>query len=102
MKKRLNLTIDSDLYADLEKLPRKVSVSEFVNFMLKSMMETAKKGRELTQEELDELIEGMGGKELKEKFVETFGPFFDKFDTWADWMKRLIVVETEDSLKQEG
>ena len=60
MKKKLTLTIDSDVYDGLEDLPRKVSVSEFVNFMLKAYIEVFKKGGLPSDEQLDEVVEKMG------------------------------------------
>jgi hypothetical protein len=35
VRKKTTLTTDGDVYDDLEELPRKTSIPEFVNFMLK-------------------------------------------------------------------
>ena len=72
MKKKLTLTIDSDVYDGLEDLPRKVSVSEFVNFMLKAYIEMFKKGAFPTDEQLDEIVEKMGGEEFRDRLRHTF------------------------------
>jgi len=72
MKKKLTLTIDDDVYDGLEDLPRKVSVSEFVNFMLKAYIEIFKRGGMPTDEQLDEVVEKMGGEEFRERLRHTF------------------------------
>ena len=72
MRKKITLTIDSNVYDDLEELPRRVSVSEFVNVMLKGYIEIFKKGHMLTQEEVDELVKDMGGEQFKERMRNTF------------------------------
>lgn len=102
MKKKITLTIDSEVYDSLEDLPRKVSVSEFVSLMLKGYVETFKKGRELTQEEVDEIIKNMGGAELKERMRNTFGPQFDRIDSGVDWVKRAVGNSTKEKPKKSG
>jgi len=72
MKKKLTLTIDSDVYDGLEDLPRKVSVSEFVNFVLKAYIEVFKKGGFPSDEQLDEVVEKMGGEEFRDRLRHTF------------------------------
>lgn len=91
MRKKITLTIDSDLYDDLEELPRKVSVSEFVNFMLKGYVETFKRGRELTQEEVDEIVEKLGGDEFRERVRNTF-PTLAKGAALAEWIKDVMAT----------
>jgi predicted CopG family antitoxin len=72
MRKKITLSIDSDVYDDLEELPRKVSVSEFVNFMLKAYIEAFKKGGVPTDEQLDEIVAKMGGEEFRDRLRNTF------------------------------
>ena len=98
MKKKITLTIDSDVYDSLEELPRKVSVSEFVSFMLKGYVETFKKGGELTEEETDAIVQQMGGEELRERLRNTFGPSFDKIDSGVKWVKKAVGADK----KEEG
>jgi predicted CopG family antitoxin len=86
MRKKITLTIDSDVYDDLEDLPRKVSISEFVNFMLKGYVETFKKGHVLSKEEVDEIVAKMGGEEFRERVRNTF-PTLDKAVAMAQWVK---------------
>jgi predicted CopG family antitoxin len=93
MKKKITLTIDSDVYDSLEDLPRKVSVSEFVSLMLKGYVETFKKGGELSQEEVDLIVEQMGGEELRERFRNTFGPSFNRIDSGVKWVKKAVGVD---------
>jgi hypothetical protein len=92
MKKRLNLTIDSELYDALENLPRKVSVSEVVNFILKVFMIQLAKGRELTQEEIDAEVEKAGGEEFRQRMISIFGPTVDKIDLGLGKIKELFTL----------
>ena len=87
MKKRINLTIDDDLYADLGRLPRSVSVSEVTTFLLKCYMETIKRGREVNDEEFDRIIEGMGGEDFKARMRMSLGPAVEKLDWIGERVK---------------
>lgn len=101
MKKKITLSIDSDVYNELENLPRKISVSEFVSFMLKGYVETFKKGgRELTQEEVDAIIEKMGGEEFRNRIRKTFGPAFDSIDSGVKWVKKAVGLEPKEKEKE--
>ncbi len=84
--KKLSLTIDSDVYDELEELPGKVSISEFVNFMLKGYVETLKKGRVLSEEEVDEIVAEVGGEEFRERIRNT-SPTLDRAVALAQWAK---------------
>ena len=39
MKKRVTFTVDEDVFESLRMLPRGMSVSDYVNFMLRGMVE---------------------------------------------------------------
>jgi len=79
MKKRVTFTVDEDVYEGLQQIPRGVSVSEIVSWTLKSMIKDVKKGRELTQEEFDEWIEGTPeGRDYRERFIEKYGHLFKR------------------------
>ncbi len=79
MKKRLNLTIDDDVYESLGDIPRRVSVSELVNWLLKVFVAELNAGRELTREELVELTDSMpDGRDFRDRFEQQFGPKLDK------------------------
>ena len=88
MKKRINLTIDSDLYDDLDYLPRKVSVSEVANLLLKAFITEIKKGEELTQEDIDKIAASIGDGTLQKRMTEQWGPKFDKIDEIVETVKR--------------
>ena len=99
MRKKITLTIDSDLYDDLEELPRKVSVSEFVNFMLKGYVETFKRGHVLSKEEVNEIIAKMGGEEFRERMRTTF-PTLDKAAALADWIRDAVAGSVKKGAKK--
>jgi predicted CopG family antitoxin len=91
MRKKLTLTIDADVYAMIKELPRKVSISEVVSWMLKSMYEVLKKGRELTQEEFDEWIKNTPeGRAFKERFKEHWGPTVYKIEDTVNGLKEKL------------
>lgn len=93
MKKKITLSIDSDLYADLDRLPRKVSVSEITTFLLKVFVEETKRGRELTEDEFDAVIKSMGGKEFVERTKAAFGPTFEKIENGVEFIKSLFTIK---------
>ena len=79
MKKRVSFTVDEDVYDDLQAVPRGVSVSEVINWILKSMIQDIKKGRELTQEEFDQWIESTPeGRDYRERFLNKYGHLFKR------------------------
>lgn len=91
MKKRLNLTIDSDVYDALQELPRKVNISEVVTWVFKILLEDYKKGRELTKEELDDLLKRTtGGKDFQERLREHWGPGIEKIDAKIEKIKSAV------------
>src|SRR3990170_4092312 len=91
MKKRLNLTIDSDIYDALQELPRKVNISEVVTWVFKILLEDLKKGRELTKEELDDLLKRTAeGKDFQERLREHWGPGIEKIDAKIEKIKSTV------------
>ena len=91
MKKRLNLTIDDDVYAMLQELPRKVSVSEVVSYVLKAMFQDLKKGRELTDDEFNKWIESDPKlKDFRERLREHWGPSIEKIDETVEKVKNSV------------
>ncbi len=90
MKKRITLTIDSDIYDVLETLPRKVSISEIINFILKIVMMQTLKGRELTEEEFNAELEKAGGEEFRQRVITVFGPTVNRIDLGVEKIKELL------------
>jgi len=81
VKKRVTFTVDEDVYEGLQQIPRGVSVSEIISWVLKAMIEDIKKGRELTQEEFDEWMEGTPeGKDYKNRFINKYGHLFKRLN----------------------
>jgi predicted CopG family antitoxin len=98
VRKKITLTIDSDVYDNLEELPRKVSVSEFVNLMLKGYIETFKRGHILSQEEVDEILEELGGEDFKQRLRSTF-PTLDKAVNFSEFIKDITMASVADKVK---
>lgn len=90
MKKRINLTIDSDLYEDLDYLPRKVSVSEVTNLLLKAFIEEVKKGEQLTTEEVHALADSIGDGTLRERLNDQWGAGFKKVENIVESVKKKV------------
>jgi len=100
MRKKLTLTIDADVYDMIKELPRKVSISEFVSWMLKGMYEDIKKGRELTQEEVTAWIEKTPeGRDFRERLKEHWGPTLDKIDNTLNGVKEKITPKRKNKSK---
>lgn len=91
MRKQITLTIDSEVYADLQDLPRRVSVSEVASWMLKIYLEQFKKGRELTQEEFEDFINRTPeGRDFRERFRPTAQKINDTIDGAVEKVKRKV------------
>lgn len=74
MKKRLNLTIDEDVHEGLKNLPRGVSISEVVSWILRAMVEDVKPGG-MSEEEFFEFMDNdPRGHEVREYLREKLGP----------------------------
>ena len=95
MKKKLNLTIDTELYAELGSLPRSTNVSEVVTFLLKCYLETIKRGREPNDEEFNGIVESMGGKAFRERMRTSLGPVVDKIDWVGRRFKTALGLNVE-------
>jgi hypothetical protein len=79
VKKRVTFTVDEDVYEGLQQIPRGVSVSEIVSWLLKALIEDLKKGRELTQEEFDKWLEGtQEGMDFRDRFIKKYGHLFKR------------------------
>jgi len=101
MKKRLNLTVDDDVYESLGEIPRKVSVSELVNWLLKVFVAELKMGRELTDDELIKLTDNIqGGKDFRRRMKEEMGPKLEKAQTMIKRARETFDVSGKKSKKQ--
>jgi predicted CopG family antitoxin len=94
MKKRLNVTIDDDVYEMIKELPRKVSVSEIISWFLKSMLEDIKRGGKFSQEEFEKWVESTPeGKDFRRRGREQFGPTIRKVEDKLNGIKEKIVPQ---------
>jgi predicted CopG family antitoxin len=90
MRKKLTLTIDAEVYDMIKDLPRKVSISEVVSWVLKGMFQEIKKGG-LTEEEFDKWIKSTPeGRDFKERAREHLGPKIRKMDASIEGIKKKI------------
>ena len=77
MRKKLTLTIKPEVYKMVKELPRKVSVSEVVSFVLRGVYKELKIGRELTQDEVDKWLESTPkGRDFRERLREHWGTVY--------------------------
>jgi len=90
MKRSLNLSIEMDLYEELDNLPRRLSVSELTSFLLRCYMETLKKGKMPTDEELDAIVEKMGGQDFVDRMRASLGPTIDRIDLTTEYIKGIV------------
>lgn len=74
MKKKLTLTIDPEVYDSLKHLPRGVSISEVVSWMLRAMVEDVKPGGMTEDEFLKFMDNDPRGHEVREYIREKLGP----------------------------
>jgi predicted CopG family antitoxin len=79
MKRKLTLSIDEEVYEQLGEIPRKVSISEVVSWMLKALV-TDIKG--MSDEDFRKFIESdPRGKEVRKYLQEKMGPLLDTLDS---------------------
>lgn len=96
MRKQITLTIDSDVYDELQDLPRRVSVSEVASWALKMYIAEFKKGREMTQEEFNEFFKWTpGGQDFKKRFkqdptMKAVGKVVNLDETVADAIVKVV------------
>ena len=92
MKERMTITIDKDIYDLLQELPRKVSISEVLTFLVKAAFREIKAGREMTDTELQQWLDSTPeGKDFRERLREHWGPTMYKIeDTINDVKKKVI------------
>ena len=75
MRRKLTLSIDDDVYEGLLEVPRKFSISDFVSFMLRGMLQEFKKGRIFNQEEFEKWVNSDPElKRIRQGMREAWGP----------------------------
>lgn len=80
-KHRTQVMLDEDLYQGLKKLPREISISSFINLLLKLALEEIKMGREMSKEELDEWMKSDPERlKVRNHYREKLEPYFDMID----------------------
>ena len=102
MKKRIALSVDEDIYEQLKFVPRGFSVSDFVSFMLRGMLQEVKNGRIFNEEEFEKWLNSDPElKRIREGIREAWGPtlypVIDKINTVADKMKAKVGVKIKAS-----
>ena len=97
MKRSLNLSIDMDLYKELDNLPRRLSVSELTSFLLRCYMAMLTKGRLPTDEEMGVIVEKMGGQDFVERMRDSLGPTIDRIDVTTEFVKGIFKKSIEDN-----
>jgi len=81
MKKRLAITIDEDVLSELEQLPRKVSISEVITWVVRAALRDIKSGHKLSAKDLQEWIDSTSeGKDFRERLIEHWGSTIEKID----------------------
>ncbi len=93
MKRRLNITIDDDVYDMIKELPRKVSISEVISWFLKSMFEEIKRGG-FTQEEFEKWVKSTPeGRDFRKRARQQFGPTIRKVEDKLKGIKEKVVPQ---------
>ncbi len=90
MKRKLTLTIDEDVYDWLGELPRKVSISEVVTWILRGMIEDVKPGGMSNEEFIKFMDSDPRGKDVRKYLQEKLGPMFDKVDEGVGKVKKTL------------
>jgi hypothetical protein len=88
--KDITIDVDPEVYKEIEPFGKQYNISDLIRFILKFIYEEAKKRRDLTDDEMDQIIRDMGGiefrKQMKDKYfskIEKINPdlrtLIDKF-----------------------
>jgi len=81
MRKKITLSLDPDVYDALQELPRKVSISEFISWCVKSAFEDIRRGHVMSDEEFKKWLESSPeAKEFRDRLKEQWGPTARKID----------------------
>jgi predicted CopG family antitoxin len=81
MKKKITLSLDSDVYDALQELHRKVSISEVISWMLRSQFQEIKNGKQMSSEELKKWVDSTPeGQDFRERLKDHWGPTIHKID----------------------
>jgi predicted CopG family antitoxin len=93
MRRKLTLSVDDDVYEGLLEVPRKFSVSDFVSFMLRGMLQEFKGGRiAFDQKEFEKWVKSDPElKRIREGIREAWGP--------TVWKATDKVIDTKKKVK---
>lgn len=78
MKKRVSFTVDEDVIERLKKVPREVSISEIVNWVLRAMFEDVKPGGISEEEFIKFMDNDPRGREVRKFLQDKLGPIIEK------------------------
>ena len=88
MKKRVAFSVDEDVYDGLKQVPRGVSVSEVVNWLLRALI-TDVQG--IPDEDFRKFMENdPRGKEVRKYLQDKLLPFFDTVDSGVEKVKKTL------------
>lgn len=74
MRKKITLSIDSEAYDGIKELPKKVSISEVVSWVVRSMVEGVKPNGMTPDEFIDYMDRDKRGREVRQYLKEKLGP----------------------------
>ena len=98
MKRRLAITIDEDIYNELEQLPRRVSISEVINWFVRAAFYDIRSGRVLSDKELQDWIDSTPeGRDFRQRLIEHYGSTFEKIDSNIESVKQALRLKKRKS-----
>ncbi|MBF0556390.1 MAG: hypothetical protein HQK96_17875 [Nitrospirae bacterium] len=101
MKKRITLTIDEEVYEKLQDMPKRVSISEVVNYLIDAFIEEVKRGHSMNQGELKEWIEGTKeGRDFKIRFIEQYSPVLQRVTEKIEDIKEILGMKSKPDEKK--
>lgn len=101
MKKKITLSLDADVYDALQELPRKVSISELISWMLRTQLQEIKNGKEMSSEELQHWLDSTPeGKDFRARLQEHWGPTIYKVEDALNVIKGKLKKKTGNTSKK--
>ena len=98
MKRRLAITIDDDVLSELEQLPRKVSISEVITWVVRAALQDLKSGHKLSAKELQDWIDSTEeGRDFRQRLIDRYSSTFEKVDSNIESVKQALGLKKRKS-----
>ena len=97
MKKRVTFTVDEDLFSSIQEIPRGISLSARVNWILKALISEIKG---MPEEEFRKIMDSdPEGRLVHDYFKKKYGPLLDKVESRIEGAKKPFKTKSKMRVK---